>query len=98
MDINPDIVITDIRMLNMDGLSMIEQLKSVQPKIKFVVLSGYSDFDLAKRAIPLGIHAYLLKPVEEEELEDALLRCIQSIEQNFDRKIIFGFSLSQQII
>ncbi|WP_240416032.1 response regulator transcription factor [Paenibacillus periandrae] len=81
IEVDPDIVISDIRMLNMDGLSMIKQLKSIESRAKFIVLSGYSEFELAKRAILLGIHAYLLKPVEEEELEDALRRCVESIEQ-----------------
>ncbi|QQZ63675.1 response regulator [Paenibacillus sonchi] len=82
--VKPDIVITDIRMLNLDGLSMIEQLKDNHPRLKFIVLSGYSEFELAKRAILLGITAYLLKPIDEEELEDALTRCIQGIEQDHE--------------
>lgn len=84
--VKPDIVITDIRMLNLDGLSMIEQLKESHPKLKFIVLSGYSEFNLAKRAILLGITAYLLKPIDEEELEDALARCIYSIEKDIENR------------
>ncbi|URN95050.1 MAG: response regulator [Candidatus Pristimantibacillus lignocellulolyticus] len=61
----PDLIITDIRMPVLNGLDMIEQLRSQLPNSLFVILTGYSDFEYAKRAIQLGgITEYLLKPLQ----------------------------------
>ncbi|MFB9329353.1 response regulator [Paenibacillus aurantiacus] len=64
----PDLVITDIRMPEMDGLTMIERLRPQLPSAVFVILTGYNDFEYAQKAIRLGnIQAYLLKPLEYED-------------------------------
>ncbi|RAV18990.1 response regulator transcription factor [Paenibacillus contaminans] len=76
----PDIVITDIKMPYMDGLEMIEVLKSKSSPIKFIVLSGYSDFPYMQKSIKLGINNFILKPVDEQELENSVLDAIMSIE------------------
>jgi len=70
----PDVVITDIRMPDMDGLKLIEQARLLSRHIKFIVLSGYDDFDYAQQAIKLKIEGYLLKPIEEDELIECLKR------------------------
>lgn len=67
-EFNPQIVLVDIRMPKMDGLAFIEEAKKTHPDIDYVILSAYSDFSYAKSAIKLGVEAYLLKPVDEEEL------------------------------
>ncbi|MGX7350746.1 hypothetical protein RU97_GL000540 [Enterococcus canis] len=64
----PDLVITDIRMPEIDGLRMIEQAKEAGANFQAIILSGYSDFEYARKAIQLGFVSYLLKPVDEEEL------------------------------
>ena len=64
----PDLVITDIKMPGLNGLEMIEEAKKSQPETKFIVLSGYSDFNYAQNAIALGTLHYLLKPIDEKEL------------------------------
>ena len=63
----PDLIVTDIRMPNMDGLKMIERLQVDLPDCIFVILSGYEDFIYAKKAIQLGVTAYLVKPLQYEE-------------------------------
>ncbi len=68
----PDLVIMDIRMPKMDGLDMMGKLRQEQIKCKVVVLSAYSDFSYAQRAIQLGIVSYLLKPVNLAELKNVL--------------------------
>jgi signal transduction histidine kinase len=72
-----DIVITDIRMPVMSGLEMIAEarLRSPHP-IDFVVLTGYSEFEYAKRALELAAAEYLVKPVRDEELIAAVSRLI----------------------
>ena len=68
----PDIVITDIRIPNYDGLELIELCKEKFPSVFFIIISGYSEFDFAKRAIKFGVEDYLLKPIKKKELENAL--------------------------
>ncbi len=68
----PDILITDIYMPGMDGLTMIASLKSQFPKLQICILTGYRDFDYAQRAISLGVTRFLLKPSKMNELLDAL--------------------------
>ncbi len=77
--IEPDIILTDIRMPGMDGLAFIEEcnarrLRAGQPLPEYVIISGYSEFEYARSAIRLGVGEYLLKPVDEGELADALRR------------------------
>lgn len=65
----PDLVIMDIEMPEMDGLTMLEKLRETGFTGKAVVLTAYSDFSYAKRAIELGIENYLLKPIKIDELK-----------------------------
>ena len=71
---NPDLLITDIKMPFMDGLTLCKMVKKEQPDIKIVILSGYDDFNYAKQAISIGVEDYLLKPITKnafiERLED----------------------------
>ena len=73
-DEKPDVVITDIRMPFMDGLALSRAIHRSMPWIHIVILSGYSDFEYAKKAISLGVEEYLLKPVTVEELRSVLER------------------------
>ncbi len=65
----PDLVITDIRMPALDGLSMIEEVQDELPDIKFIIISGYTDFVYAKRAITLGVYDYIDKPITIEKVK-----------------------------
>lgn len=68
----PDLVITDICMPDVNGLELIEKLKSVLPEAKFVVLSGYGEFSYAQEALRLGVTDYLLKPVNGKKIYELL--------------------------
>jgi len=68
----PDVLITDIRMPEISGLDLIERVVKICPNIHIVIISGFDCFDYAKRAMSLGVKHYLLKPVEEEDLSNAL--------------------------
>jgi two-component system response regulator YesN len=70
---SPDVVITDIMMPRLNGLEMIADAKSCSPGTKFLILSGYAEFELAQQAIKLAVADYLLKPVTKEQLHNALL-------------------------
>lgn len=68
----PDLVIMDIQMPEMDGLTMLSRLRDQGVHCKVIVLTAYSDFAYAKRAIELGIENYLLKPIKIPELQKTL--------------------------
>ena len=71
-ELRPDIVMTDIRMPNMDGLTMLAALHSEFPRMQTSVLTAYRDFDYAREAIHLGVCRYLLKPSDMNELTEAI--------------------------
>ena len=79
--LKPDIVISDIRMPNMDGLTMLAALQSEFPQMQLSVLTAYRDFDYAQRAINLGVCRYLLKPSRMEELHEAIRTMISRLEE-----------------
>ncbi len=64
----PDVIITDIRMPVMDGIELIESLNLIYPQIKIVILSGFGEFEYAQKAIECCVSAYLLKPINNEDL------------------------------
>lgn len=80
LDVKPDILITDIRMPFMDGLTLAKEAKKILPWIKIILISGYDDFDYAKSAIQLGVEEYLLKPIKEMELQDTLTNVIAKLD------------------
>lgn len=77
--IRPDIVITDVRMPGLDGIRMIEQVKSNGIKPEFVIISGYSEFEYARQAVKLGVRDYLIKPIDDDDLDTALKNTCQAV-------------------
>ncbi|MCH5348057.1 MAG: response regulator transcription factor [Oscillospiraceae bacterium] len=72
LELAPDIVIADVKMPGMTGIQMIDAAKKSGFNGKCLILSGYSDFTYAKEAMSLGVKQFILKPVDEDELIDAL--------------------------
>jgi len=64
----PDVVITDIRMPEMDGLKLCEYIYCNHPRVKTIILSGYADFEYARQALEYNVTEYLLKPVDINHL------------------------------
>ncbi|KQU24055.1 hypothetical protein ASG65_19160 [Bacillus sp. Leaf13] len=77
-----DILLTDIMMPIMDGLELISTLKERHPNTKYIVLSGYEEFEYVKKGMKLGIENYLLKPVNEQELISTLENSIEKLEKS----------------
>ena len=77
-----DIVVTDIRMPDLDGLTLIRQAREINREIRFVVLSGYAEFAYAESAIRLGVREYLLKPLSNEELKRTFDKLYEEMEQS----------------
>ena len=65
----PDVVFVDIRMPVINGLDAMEQGKKISPSTQWIILTGYAEFDYAKRAVALGALDYLLKPASREDIE-----------------------------
>ena len=68
--LKPDVLMTDIRMPYMDGLTLAGRIRQKYPSTKVLIFSGYDDFEYAQQAIKLGVTEYILKPVNVEELTE----------------------------
>lgn len=80
-DKEPEIVITDIRMPEMDGIGLLEAIRESHRNIKVIVISGYNDFGYVKQALKYGVENYILKPIDEDELSETILATLDSIEK-----------------
>jgi two-component system response regulator YesN len=76
-ELEPDIVILDINMPLKDGISMLEDSKEYI--YSAIIVSGYDNFDYAKRAIKLGVNEYLLKPIDHNELYESIKNAKESV-------------------
>jgi Response regulator containing CheY-like receiver domain and AraC-type DNA-binding domain len=77
----PDLVLLDIEMPEMDGLTLAETILRRDPQIRVVILSGHDDFAYAQRAVELGVSKYLLKPAGEAEILNAVLAAAEDYRQ-----------------
>ena len=90
---HPDIVLVDISMPNMTGLELIELCTHLDHSPKFIILSGYDDFEYVRRAIQLGAVDYLLKPIDENELIRAVSTCIKQLDEELAHQKQFRESI-----
>ena len=77
----PDVVMTDIQMPFMDGLTMLKKLKNIIPDIRSVIFSGYDEFEYAKEAIRLEAEEYILKPIDADELKEVFVRIKKRLDE-----------------
>lgn len=94
----PDIVLTDIKMPDMDGMTLIEQARNLGYAPAFIILSGYSEFSLAKRAMELGVSNFILKPIDPEELVKAIYNIKSRININKTREEEFAIVHRREIL
>ncbi|OCT11448.1 hypothetical protein A8709_07200 [Paenibacillus pectinilyticus] len=80
-ELDSHILITDIRMPIMDGIMLIESLRKVNSEIKVIIISGYSEFEYAQKAVKLKAMEYLLKPTSKEDVENALKKLVEVLNQ-----------------
>ncbi|KRE70092.1 response regulator [Paenibacillus sp. Soil750] len=81
-----DIVLTDIRMPEMDGLELARMVKRQYPHIKLLILTGHDDFDYARESIEQGVFKYLIKPAENEQIVEAVLEAKGLREKELNEK------------
>ena len=79
-DLRPHLVITDVRMPQMDGLEFARRVREILPESEIVILSGYRDFSYAQTAMQIGVSDYLLKPVKKSDFADMLHRIYERLE------------------
>ncbi len=77
-----DLIISDIRMPGMDGLTLVERMRAMGCETPVILLSGYDEFEYARKAVHLGVVEYLLKPLNDEALHETLDRLRQDIAQS----------------
>ena len=80
-ELHPDIVITDIRMPGHDGIELIEKAKALDPRIDFIIISGYRHFNYAQKAIRFGVEDYLLKPLKAVEINQTLRKMTEKYKE-----------------
>ena len=76
--VKPHVVLTDIRMKQVSGLMVMEEIQKTELDPVFIVLSAYRDFNYAQQACDLGAYAYLLKPIEEDKLQETMQGAYQT--------------------
>ena len=79
MDQSPDIVITDICMPEMDGMELIQETRKLRIPCKFIIVSGYRQFEYAYNALKYDVEDYILKPVNNDELNNVLRKIVQQL-------------------
>lgn len=80
MEFMPDIALVDIRMPGMDGLTAIQKLKSALGNCQFIICTAYEDFAYAKRALELGVMAYITKPILKNEVIEKIKIAIKNLD------------------
>lgn len=76
---SPDLLFTDIRMPDKDGLTMLAGIKSEFPDMQVTILTGYRDFEYAQTAVRLGVTRLLLKPSRMDEIQEAIIAMIEEL-------------------
>ncbi|MFC6316079.1 response regulator [Lapidilactobacillus achengensis] len=84
MELQPDIILTDIRMPFMDGLTFAKEARKVLPWTRIIFISGFDEFEYAKVALQVHADEYLLKPIKPQELQDTLARVVRILDQQHE--------------
>lgn len=85
--LQPDVVITDIKMPYMDGLELSRRLNNDYQNIHIIIFTGFDEFEYAKEAVHLEIEEYMLKPINALELSDCLKRVKNSLDKEREEKL-----------
>ncbi len=87
----PELMLLDIRMPVMDGLSLLEAIEDISFEHRVMILSAFDEFEYAKRCIRFGVHDYLLKPIDIREVKKALEQSIKEVSEAQQKKLYNTF-------
>jgi len=93
LSLDPDIILTDIIMPNLNGIEMIRRLQEKGCRAKFIILTGHSEFQYAQKAITLGVKSYITKPIDEQEL----CLILWKINNDIEKRNIKSYALKKYI-
>lgn len=79
--LKPHLILADINMPKMDGLTFAKEVKALDSSVKIALVTGYDYFDYALQALKLGVDDYILKPISKKDIEEVLRKLIQKKEQ-----------------
>lgn len=85
-ELQPDVVMTDIKMPYMDGLTLSRKLKELYRTVKIIIFSGFDEFEYAKEAIQIEVEEYILKPIDAGNLKEVFGRIREKIDREMDEK------------
>jgi two-component system response regulator YesN len=91
----PDIIIVDIQMPHMDGIEFLKKIRDIGADSRVIIFSGYSEFEYAREAIRFKVTEYLLKPIKRQDLEAALKRALDDLDQEKGTEELPPGSLSE---
>ena len=80
--LDPDLILVDLLMPQKDGIQVVRELKEQGCRAKFIILTAYSDFKYAQSALRLGVSDYLLKPLRDGDLEQAVRHIREQMEEH----------------
>lgn len=86
LKVHVDLLITDIRMPYMDGLELLTEIRKIHPDIHCILLTAFSEFDYAMRALRLGVDNFLMKPMQLRELTETVENALENIYVKRDNK------------
>jgi len=99
--LKPDVVFTDVKMPGMNGIELMKKVSVIFPQIKFVVISGYAQFEYVKAAMECGAEGYCVKPFDEDEIGALLTKIKRNLDGVYDKSMeddgTFFTYLSQNI-
>ncbi|QUI24800.1 response regulator [Vallitalea pronyensis] len=90
--LDPDVIFTDIKMPKINGIKLIESVKSISNKPEFVIISAHSDFESARQAIKMGVTEYCLKPINPSDLGSLLKGLRRKLDSSTDKELTFHLS------
>lgn len=93
--LRPDILLVDINMPFVNGLDLVQALRRTRADVRVILVTGYERFEYARWALSMGVHAYLLKPIDIHELRRALESAIEQLEQQRAKNRHFEWAIAQ---
>ena len=82
----PQIMVTDIQMTEMTGLELIKAAREVVPELRVIVLTGFDNFEYARQSLRLQVQDFFLKPIDEDDLSDAIEKQLKEIKKLKDEE------------